>query len=66
MVWIPGTDYPSAQQHVGYPFSVRVDGTDTVISADHAARRWSSAPASRDCRPRREPSAPRPVNGPTL
>jgi len=29
MVWVPGTDYPPAQQHVGYPVSVLVDGTDT-------------------------------------
>ena len=29
MVWVPGTDYPSALQHVGYPVSVLVDGTDT-------------------------------------
>ena len=29
MVWVPGTDYPSAQQHVGYPVSVLADGTDT-------------------------------------
>ena len=29
MVWIPGTDYPPAQQHVGYPVSVLPDGTDT-------------------------------------
>ena len=29
MVWVPGTDYPPAQQHVGYPVSVLADGTDT-------------------------------------
>ena len=29
MVWVPGTDYPSAQQHIGYPVSVLADGTDT-------------------------------------
>ena len=29
MVWVPGTDYPPAQQHVGYPVSVLPDGTDT-------------------------------------
>jgi len=29
MVWIPGTDYPPAQQHVGYPVAVLADGTDT-------------------------------------
>ena len=29
MVWVPGTDYPPAQQHIGYPVSVLDDGTDT-------------------------------------
>ena len=29
MVWVPGTDYPTAQLHVGYPVSVLADGTDT-------------------------------------
>jgi hypothetical protein len=29
MVWVPGTDYPPVQQHVGYPVSVLADGTDT-------------------------------------
>ena len=29
MVWVPGTDYPPAQQHVGYPVSVLADGLDT-------------------------------------
>jgi len=29
MVWVPGTNYPPAQQHVGYPVSVLADGTDT-------------------------------------
>ena len=29
MVWVPGTDDPSAQQHVGHPVSVLPDGTDT-------------------------------------
>jgi hypothetical protein len=29
MVWIPGADYPLAQQHVGYPVSVLADGIDT-------------------------------------
>lgn len=29
MVWVPGTDYPPAHQHVGYPVSVLADGTDT-------------------------------------
>ena len=29
MVWVPGTDYPPAQHHVGYPVSVLADGTDT-------------------------------------
>ena len=29
MVWVPGTDYPPAQQHVGYPVSVLADGSDT-------------------------------------
>jgi hypothetical protein len=29
MVWVPGTDYLTAQQRVGYPVSVLADGTDT-------------------------------------
>ena len=29
MVWVPGTDYPPAQQHVGYPVFVLPDGSDT-------------------------------------
>jgi hypothetical protein len=29
MVWIPGIDYPPAQQHVAYPVAVLADGTDT-------------------------------------
>ena len=29
MVWVPDTDYPPAQQHVGYPVSVLADGTET-------------------------------------
>ncbi len=29
MVWVPGTDYPPARQHVGYPVSVLADGSET-------------------------------------
>jgi hypothetical protein len=38
MVWVPGTDYPPAQQHVGYPVSVLAPvatlyGSSTVAAA---------------------------------
>ena len=39
MVWVPGTDYPPAQQHVGYPVSVLADRTDTgAVPLDDGAR----------------------------
>ena len=43
MVWVPGTDYPPAQQHVGYPVSVLADGTDTgatPLPANEAVIGW--------------------------
>jgi len=43
MVWVPGTDYPPAQQHVGYPVSVLDDGTDagaTPLSVNEAVIGW--------------------------
>ena len=43
MVWVPGTDYPPAQQHVGYPVSVLADGTDTgatPVPAHEAVIGW--------------------------
>ncbi len=46
MVWVPGTDYPPAQQHVGYPISVLADGTETgatPLPAHEAVIGWRSA-----------------------
>ncbi len=43
MVWVPGTDYPPAQQHVGYPVSVLADGTATgatPLPGDEAVVGW--------------------------
>ena len=45
MVWVPGTDYPPAQQHVGYPVSVLADGSDTgaaPLPAHEAVIGWRS------------------------
>jgi hypothetical protein len=36
MAWVPGTDYPPAQQHVGFPVSVLADGTETGAVPDGA------------------------------
>lgn len=43
MVWVPGSDYPSAQQHVGHPVSVLADRTDTgatPLRDNDAVIRW--------------------------
>jgi hypothetical protein len=43
MVWVPDTDYPPAQQHVGYPVSVLADGADTgatPLPANDAVIGW--------------------------
>ena len=45
MVWVPGTDYAPAQQHVGYPVSVLADGSETgatPLPANEAVIGWRS------------------------